>query len=183
MKNLILFFVAIIVVAFSMSGCSKGTAGPAGPKGPAGPDSIIYSSWITLSLTLNVDASNDSTYSQTLTVPAITSAVLDQGAIVSYIGIPGGGGNGDTLVVNSTDLFTYTGGGYLTQDLLPGVIDLYFNFDISQDGALYRYVIIPGTILSTSVFNQYTKAQIKKLDYSTVTKLLNTAKAQSSTTN
>jgi hypothetical protein len=180
MKNLILFS-AVVIIIFSVSSCSKGTNGARGPAGPAGPDSIIYSSWITLALTLSVDANNDSSYSQTITAAAITSTVLDQGAVVSYVGIPGAGANGDTLVINGADLYTYTGGGYLTQDMLPGTIDLYFNFDITSGGtsdALYRYVIIPGSILGSSVFQQYTQAQLRGMDYATIKKLISAATAQ-----
>ncbi|SRR5579871_446887 len=179
MKNLIPLFAAIIVVSLSIAGCSKGDRGPAGPAGPAGPDSIFYSAWASLQMPLNT---NDSLYEETITASALTSTFLDNGALLSYVAIPPAtSGLADTLVINSSDLFTYTGGAYLTQDLLPGQIELYSNLNLTGLGAAYRYVLVPGTILSTSVFKQYTKEQIKKMDYSTLTKLANTAKTQSST--
>jgi hypothetical protein len=180
MKNLILITAVIAFVAFSVSGCSKGTAGPAGPAGAAGPDSIIYSAWIGLDMTVqNTDSLGDTTYYEAITANSLTSAFLDNGVVISYIGVPGGAANGDTLVINSTDVYTYTGGGYLTQDLIPGEIELYSNFNL--DGILYRYVLVPGDILATNVFKQYTAAQLKAVDFTTLSQLLNTAKAKAAT--
>ncbi|HEY4875815.1 MAG TPA: hypothetical protein VIH86_09605 [Puia sp.] len=182
MKNLISFSLAIAVIAFSISGCSKGSAGPAGPAGPSGSDSVLHSAWIQLSMTQTIDANSDTFYDQSITATSITASVISNDVIVSYIGIPGSGPNGasgsDTLAINVSDVYTYTGGGYLTQDLLPGLIELYSNFDLS--GQLYRYVIVPSSVLTSSIFKQYTKAQIRALDFTTLTKLVNTANAKAS---
>jgi hypothetical protein len=182
MKNLISFSLAITVIIFSMSGCSKGSTGPAGPAGPSGSDSVLHSAWIQLSMLQNVDANSDTFYQQSITAASITADVISNDVIVSYIGIPGSGPNGaagsDTLVVNASDLYTYTGGGYLTQDLLPGLIELYSNIDLTQ--VLYRYVIVPSSVLTTSTFKQYTKEQIRGMDFTTLSKLVNTANAKTS---
>jgi hypothetical protein len=175
MKKIIPFLAVLAVVAIFIAGCSKGSAGPAGP---AGPDNIAYSAWIPVSLTQNVDNNNDTTYTQSITVSALTSSILDNGAVLSYIGIPGSGTSGtDTSVFSISEASTYFGA--LTQVLSVGEIDLLSLVDYS--GVLYRYVIIPGSMLTTSTFKQYTKAQLQKMDYSTITKLVNTAKAQSTT--
>lgn len=182
MKNLISFSLAITVIAFSISGCSKGSAGPAGPAGPSGSDSVLHSAWIQLSMDQNVDANSDTFYTQTITAASLTGSVISTDVVVSYIGVPGSGPNGttgtDTLVVNVSDVYTLTGGGYITQDLLPGIIELLSNFDLS--GNLYRYVIVPSSVLTTSTFKQYTKDQIRAMDFTTLSKLVNTANAKTS---
>ncbi|HLY70947.1 MAG TPA: hypothetical protein VKR53_14540 [Puia sp.] len=182
MKNLISFFLAIPIITFSISGCSKGSAGPAGPAGPAGSDSVLHSAWVALSMTQNVDTSNDTFYTQTINAASLTANVISTDVIVSYIGVPGSGPNGttgnDTLVVNVSDVYTLSGGGYITQDLLPGIIELLANFDLSGD--LYRYVIVPSSTLTTSTFKQYTKEQIRAMDFVTLSKLVNTANAKAS---
>ncbi|HSZ86329.1 MAG TPA: hypothetical protein VK787_09875, partial [Puia sp.] len=110
MKNLISFSLVITVIAFSMSGCSKGSAGPAGPAGPSGSDSVLHSAWITLSMDQNVDANSDTFYTQTITAASLTASVISTDVVVSYIGVPGSGPNGttgnDTLVVNVSDVYT-----------------------------------------------------------------------------
>jgi hypothetical protein len=175
MKKSIAFSLAITLIVFLMTGCSKGSQGPAGPAGASGSDSVLHSAWITLSMTQNVDANSDTFYTQTITASALTSSVLSSDVVVSYVGVPGSGPNGttgtDTLVVNVSDVYTLTGGGYITQDLLPGIIELTSNFDLS--GNLYRYVVIPSSVLTTSIFKQYTKDQIRSMDFNTITKLIN----------
>jgi hypothetical protein len=182
MKNLLLSSLVVALIVVSVSSCSKGDRGPAGPAGASGSDSVIHSAWITLSMTQNTDGAGDTSYSQSINAASITESVISNAVIVSYIGLPDSGPNGttgtDTLIINASDVYTYTGGGYLTQDILPGLIELYSNFDLS--GILYRYVIVPSAVLASSEFKQYTPAQIKAMDYATVTKLLNAANAEKS---
>ncbi|HLK30719.1 MAG TPA: hypothetical protein VKT28_19230 [Puia sp.] len=174
MKKLKLVAVAIIGMAFvSIVSCKKGDTGPAGARGPAGPDSVIYSSWIVLNAPFN---STDSAYEQTISAPALTQSTLSTAVILSYIGVPGAGTNGtDTAVINVSDAFTFFQGAYITQNLLPGEIDLFSNVDFTQIGALYRYVIVPGTILAgNSILKGYTKEQLRSVDFVTLSKALNT---------
>jgi hypothetical protein len=181
MKNLMLFFVSVTILAFSISGCSKGTAGPAGPAGragPAGPDSIIYSQWIVLSMSVQVDSLNDSLWSQTIAATSLTSAIIDNGAVLSYIGIPGSGTSGtDTAVFSISEASTYFGS--VTQNFFVGEIDLFSLINYSQ--SLYRYVLIPGNILTSSIFKQYSKAQLRGMDLNTIKKLLATASSMKTT--
>ena len=83
----------------------------------------------TLSMTQNTDGAGDTSYSQSINAASITESVISNAVIVSYIGLPDSGPNGttgtDTLIINASDVYTYTGGGYLTQDILPGLIELY----------------------------------------------------------
>lgn len=176
MKKLKLLVLVAAGIAFALGSCSKGTTGPAGPKGSAGPDSIIYSSWITLAMTIQGTQANssggiDTFYNQTITASKLTSAFLDQGVVLSYIGVPGAATNGtDTAIYTIADASTYY--GLFTQRFSPGEIDLFsLNFDYS--GALYRYVLIPGSIAAgNSILKGYTKEQLKGIDYATLTKAL-----------
>jgi hypothetical protein len=175
MKKLISFSLVIGVLAFSISGCSKGSAGPAGPAGPAGAsgtDSIIYSSWITLNTPLNT---TDSLYEEAITANALTSAAISSGVVESYVGFENGG---DTAVFNIYDPQLQSISGLFSQILFVGEIDIAATGDYTSD--LYRYIIVPGSILTTSTFKQYTKEQIKTMSYSTVTKLLKEATAKTS---
>jgi hypothetical protein len=181
MKNLISFSLAITVLAFSISGCSKGSAGPAGPAGPSGSDSVLHSAWITLGMDQNVNGT-DTFYTQTITAASLTASAISNDVVVSYLGLPGSGPNGttgtDTLVVNMSDASVYFGVA-ITQDLLPGIIELYSNSDAS--GLVYRYVIVPSSALTTSIFKQYTKTQIRAMDFATLSKLVSAANTKTST--
>jgi hypothetical protein len=183
MKKLKLFLFVFIGLAFvTIVGCSKSTTGPkgdtgpAGPAGPAGAGTVTYSAWTTLAMTIaNTQANSsggiDTFYTQTITAPAITSAIIDQGVILAYIGIPGGATNGtDTAIFSISEASTFY--GLFTQQFSPGEIDL-FSLDFDYSGALYRYVIIPGSIAAgNSILKGYTKEQLKAIDYATLKKAL-----------
>ena len=163
MKNLKLFSILCAFAALLVIGCSKGSTGPAGPAGNA---NVLHSAWVTLATTYNP---SDSDYEEALTASAITSAIVDSGVVLSYIGYPGGAPNGtDTAVFTLSDASTYFGPA--TVEFYVGGIYIYSLSDYT--GLLYRYVIIPGSVLTNSAFKQYTKAQIKTMSYSTVQKLL-----------
>lgn len=179
MKNLKLFSILCMFVAVAVIGCKKGDTGPAGPAGASGSDSVMHSAWVVLNMPFN---STDSAYEQTITASALTQNILSTGVILSYIGVPGSGTNGtDTAVINISDLNTYFQGAYITQDLIPGSIELFANEDFSQISALYRYVIIPSSVV-TNGYNGtvYTKAQLKAMTYAQVQK---TFGIKASTTN
>jgi hypothetical protein len=166
MKNLKLFSILAAFVAFMVIGCSKGNTGPAGPAGNA---NVLHSAWITLSTTFNA---TDSDYEESLTASAITSAIIDSGVVLSYLGIPGGAPNGtDTAVFSISEASTLI--SPISQELYVGGIYIYALSDYT--GYLYRYVIIPGSVLTTGAFKQYTKAQIKTMSYSTIQKLIGTS--------
>ena len=120
---------------------------------------------------------HDTSYSNRhITASALTQSVLSTGVVLSYIGIPGSGTNGtDTAVINISDLNTYFQGAYITQDLIPGEIELYANVDFSQLSALFRYVIIPSSVVTNGVGGTvYTKAQLKAMTYADVQKTFGT---------
>jgi len=179
MKKLRLLAVLFAGIAFAIVSCSKsstGAKGDTGATGAAGPDSVIYSSWTTLAMTIsdtqtNANGGIDTFYTQTITAPKLTSAFIDKGVVFSYIGVPGAATNGtDTAIYTIADASTYF--GLFTQQFSPGEIDLFsLNFDYS--GALYRYVLVPGSIAAgNSILKGYTKEQLKAIDYATLTKAL-----------
>src|SRR5579862_5208661 len=184
MKNLKLLLVGCLAISVAMISCSKGPAGPAGATGATGAagangsngtngtngtDSVLHSPWITLTTTVDTFTNNgspDSIFLDTLTTPAITQTVLDSGVILSYIQNLF---NNDGSIVNVLDY-----AGYMEVDYVLGQIRIQVLSDVS--GAQFRYVIIPGAILTQSAsFKNYTKQQIKAMDYSTASRLLQEA--------
>lgn len=181
MKKLKLLAVVFAGLSFAVASCKKGDTGPAGAKGaagPAGPDSVYHSAWIQLSMdTLgtqtNSNGSIDTVYGQSITASIITQKIIDSGVVLSYI---------QNLFTNDgsiVDVSNY-GGGYLDVAYNVGTINITSFFgDLS--GASFRYVVIPGSVLTTnSVLKGLTKDQLKAIDYSTLTKALNLSSSKAS---
>jgi hypothetical protein len=167
MKNLKLLSVLSAVILLATVSCSKsGSTGPAGPKGPAGPDSVLHSAWISLVTPLS---SNDSLYEQVITASGLTSAILDNGVVLSYIGFPGSGTSGtDTAVFSLSEASNLV--APISQALYVGEIDLFALSDYT--GALYRYVLIPGTIVTNGIDGKkYTKQQLQTMTYANAQKI------------
>ncbi|MFI5153483.1 MAG: hypothetical protein ACHQET_09130 [Chitinophagales bacterium] len=165
MKNLKLFSLLFGVIAISVIGCSKGSAGPAGPPGAPGAGQVTYSSWITLNMTQNVDANNDTFYTQTIAAPAITQKILDSGIVITYLSIID---NNNVLnVVNASAYF-------LSEIFTPGQIDLTSLSDFST--FQYRYAVIPGSIQGNKIISGpaagLTKQQLQTMSYEAVRKML-----------
>jgi hypothetical protein len=176
MKKLKLLAFVFAGFAFAMVSCSKGTTGPKGATGPAGPGTVTYSDWTTLAMTIQGTQADsgggiDTFYTQIINAPSITSAIIDQGVILAYIGVPGGASNGtDTAIFSISEASTYY--GLFTQRFSPGEIDL-FSEDFDYSGALYRYVLIPGSVAAgNSILKGYSKEQLKAIDYATLSKAL-----------
>jgi hypothetical protein len=184
MKILKLVLVAFLIVSAAIVSCSKGSAGPAGetgatgatgaagaqgPAGANGIDTVYYSAWTTLTTTLDTFTTNgvpDTLYVDTLQTPAITQGVLDSGVILSYVQ---NYFNNDSSILN-----TLSYAGFQDVHYLVGEISIDAPFDVT--GAKFRYVVIPGNILTQSAtFKNYTKQQIKTMDFATATRLLNQA--------
>ena len=136
------------------------------PKGAAGPDSVLHSVWITL----NTPLTSDSLYEQAITATALTSRIIDSGVVLSYLGFPGSGTSGtDTAVFSISEASTYY--GPITQELFVGEIDLLALSDFT--GVLYRYVLIPGSIVTNGIDGKkYTKQQLQTMSYADVQKIL-----------
>lgn len=174
MRNLTLLTVLAIIGVGSvmMTGCSKGNTGPAGP---AGPDSVQYSGWTTLAMTyVGPDQSGDSTFQQTITAKSITSAILNQGAVIGYLLFPDPG-TGDSSVVNASLA--------VDEFFNVGSIDIVSD-GVDYSGASYRYVVIPAKITTSSIsgtLQTFTASQLKAMDYKTLTKALGIPAKGSST--
>jgi len=168
MKKLKLFFVIIAGVGFVVLGCSKGSTGPAGPKGPAGPDSVMHSAWITLAPAF---VAADTAYEQTITAPAITQSIINNGIILTYLDVGGSGNN---------QIFPTSAVGFaLTETYRVGAIDLFAASNYSGLG--FRYVLVPGTISINKIISGpakgLTKQQLLQMSYEDVENLLGNSKS------
>lgn len=164
MKNLKRCLLAALTIGFFMTmSCKKGDTGPAGP---AGPDSVMYSNWITLSMTGDVDQSTgDSIYYQSITAASITSKVLNQGSVIGYLMLYAPL-SGDSSIVNGALPFQ--------EYFSVGKIEI-LSYSGDWSGAKYRYVIIPAKVTvngGDGSVQTYTREQMKSMDYSTLTSLL-----------
>jgi hypothetical protein len=176
-----LLFALVASFALIMTACSKtgpagaagatGATGATGPQGPSGTDSGMYSAWIPISMTMTLDTVGDTAWVDTVSASALTGFVLDQYVVVGYIQSVDAAG--DTTIVNAASLLDETFG--------TGYIELYSDapgIDATQGynytGYNYRYMIIPADIQITSssgVKVTYTRAQLEKMDYPTLTAL------------
>jgi len=156
---------ALSAIYIAMTGCKKGDTGP---QGPAGPDSVSYSKWTALAMT-DKGRDKDTTsptygleiYEQIIAAPAITSAIINKGMILTYM--QSKDAHGDTIVVNAENL--------LSEVFHIGKIDAQ-SAGVNYSGINFRYVVIPGNILTTK-YAGLTPQQIKSMNYLTITKDLN----------
>lgn len=134
-------------------------------------DTVLYSNWIPLNLVLTGNVA-DSDYEQKINASALTASVLSKGLVLVYANEAGSGG---TYINYVSDFGIYptfsTGAIYLDSYGTDG-------YDLSQNTIVdsVRYVIIPGSISTTSAggsLQTYTPAQLKQMDYGTLTKTLN----------
>jgi hypothetical protein len=166
-KKIKLLSLAGLVAVIALASCSKGSngaTGATGATGPAGPDSVLHSAWIALAMTLSV-SSGDSTYTQNISASAITQNILDSGMVISYLEVIDN--NGNSLVENAASI--------LEVEYVVGAINV-FGYGTYGDysGYGFRYVIIPGTILTNSVLKGMSKAQIQNLSYDKLNAIVGT---------
>jgi len=155
---------------------ATGPAGPIGPQGPAGSANVIYSSWQTpnnwrdtvLSGLTNCKVDN-------VTATSITSAVLDQGAILAYVKNTFGNNDGPFPL----PYIYQTGFGVqVTLSYLPAVGKMFYTqFTSDNSGSViassrqYRWIVIPGAVAGGRYANGaqsyagYTKEQLKTMSY------------------
>ena len=155
----------ILVGLFFVGGCSKSSN-----NNSSGKDSIYYSPWQSLSMS-PTDA-GDTIYAGNITAPSITAAVVSHGAVVTYLGAPGYPNTGDTAAESAVDFGLYT-------TLIPGNIQLSsygLDNDLSTNnsGFLFRYVVIPGTVLASTSLGSFTQQQLSKMSFTELQKAANT---------
>lgn len=131
---------------------------------------MLYSNWIPMNLVLQQPTS-DSIYEQKLTATALTASVLNKGAVNIYLNYSGSHGTQIALPSDAGIYPTFTTGAiYLDAYGGNGALmatNTYFDS--------VRYVIIPGKVSTTSAngsVQTYTPAQLKQMDYSTLTRVL-----------
>jgi len=166
LKFLILTATVSVIMILTMVSCKKTTTNTTVIK-----DSIYYSPWVDLSMAFS---STDSAWEQTITASGLTQSVLSTGAVIGYVGIITA--TADTAAEAASDYFAT---GY---DI--GQIEIFSNADYSTTttGFLYRYVIIPGTVLESTSLAKLTKTQLQHLSFTDVQKAVSgTTTAQGAT--
>ena len=156
----------VSVIVLSMVSCKKTTTNTTVIK-----DSIYYSPWMNMSMAFN---STDSAWEETISASGLTQSVLSTGAVIGYVGIITA--TADTAAEASSDYFST---GY---DI--GQIEFFSLLDYSTatTGFLYRYVIIPGTVLESTSLAKLTKTQLQHLSFTDVQKAVSgTTAAQGAT--
>jgi hypothetical protein len=110
----------------------------------------------------------DSLYYQDFSASKITQSVLSTGAVIGYIGVPSSPNAGDTSI---TELY-YWGAAEI---LSPGSLEVDASgYQNDLSGLLYRYVVIPGSILTTTALHNLTQQQLQKMNFSDLQKAANT---------
>jgi hypothetical protein len=170
-KLKIVLLAAMAVSFVAMVSCSKSNNNGNGGSTSGSKDSVLYSNWIPLHLVLT-GAAADSDYEQKITASALTSSVLSKGLVLVYANEAGSGGQ----YVNYVSDF----GIYPTFGPQAIYLDAYgtYGYQISLNSVVdsVRYVIIPGNVSTTSVsggLQTYTPSQLKQLDYSSLSQILN----------
>ena len=130
-------------------------------------------------MTMSIDATTgDTNYIQQITAPAITASIISKGAVLGYFGYPSQ--SGDTAMFDEAEL-----GYYASVTYAPGTIEVegYNGVDLSyaQGGFLFKYVVVPGNILTTT-FKGMTQQQLNKMSFSDVQKAINASKQASGNT-
>ena len=167
MKTSICYVLLIALPLFIISCSKEGPAGPAGPAGPqgtagaagpagpagaagaAGTANVIYSTWLDVPFTYNVDPANpgDTVWSADLNVPKLTAAILNSGDVKVYFNF----GTSATPDVNPLPLLSpFLGYNLEIYSLSIQNITFLSNFNASFRGTganksyQFRYILIPG---------------------------------------
>ncbi|GGB12069.1 hypothetical protein [Puia dinghuensis] len=149
--------VVSIVSLISVGGCTKNTTYQT-------KDSVYYSGWMTLSMT---GTNHDSLWYEDIAAKSVTASVLRSGAVLGYVG---SASSGDTTALSASEY------GF-SQILNVGNIELQY-YLTDQSGLLYRYVVIPGNVLTTT-FKNFSQDQLKRMSFTDVQKAINTQGASS----
>jgi hypothetical protein len=157
----------VSVTVLSMVSCKKTTTNNTVVK-----DSIYYSPWI--AMTMQFDAT-DSVYLESFTNSKLTASVVSSGAVLTYYGYPSG--TGDTVVLDQSTmaLYTFSQVAFSVDSIevqTPYPYDL--TYSASQGaGYLFRYVIIPANVLSSTAYKNLSRDQLNHLSFTDVSKTLN----------
>ena len=162
-----------------------GPTGPTGPQGPAGTANVIYSSWLAQGnwADTNISIPLNGIVSRSIrTAPGITSAIINQGVVLTYWNFGG-------TSVHQLPTFSSVSGSALTLNSILDVGKVIFyianlntgNASGQSAGGQFRYIIIPGGV-SGGRFTEkvaeikgitYTESQLRAMPYQQVCVLLN----------
>lgn len=156
-KFKIFFLTATVAGIISMIGCTKNNTTTVYTK-----DSVFTSNWTTLAM--DSSSATNGAWEQTISAPAVTASILDNGVVLGYGAYVSSGT--DTVVEQAIEFDLY-------QTFSVGSIFLQAGFDNS--GLFYRYVIVPGSVLAGT---KMTPQELKSMTYTEVTKLLSTTAKQ-----
>ncbi len=133
-------------------------------------DSIYYSSWTPFSMQFDA---TDSIYYEDFNNNAITADIVSHGAVLCYYGYPNSAG--DTVVLDASAFAAFL---YVQQSVTVGQleIDAPYPNDLTYSasaGYLFRYVIIPGNVLSNTSLGNFSQQQLSRMSFTDVNKALN----------
>jgi len=134
-------------------------------------DSVFYSPWMALSMQGFIDNNGDTVYLQDFVTKHLDPSLLTKSLVIGYLGYPNPSGN-DTIAQNSSEFSPTFQQIFLTDTV--EVSSLNYDFSTVNSGYYYRYVIVPGNVLSTTSIRNYSEADLKKISYPDLTRALNT---------
>jgi hypothetical protein len=172
-RKLKIFFLAVTVIGFaSLSGGCKKTYTTVVES----QDTVSSSGWQNIALSIVTDNQGDTALQQTFTNSAVTQAIITDGVVLGYIGIPVSATDTAASLASEYGLYTTFQVGSVIIDSYEGDDGGAGDLSTSQTGYLFKYVIVPGSVLAT---NNLTKQQAKSMSYTAILKLLSTAKTSS----
>ena len=158
-KLKILSLVILIAGSFFLSvGCSKSNSN----NSSSTKDSVLYSAWKPFSLTYEgLNSNSDSIYDQVAVAAPITQSVLDKGSVLVYVS----NGSGSYALASDAGFSVVLSVGQIYLSTFGAVSSSY----------TWRYVVIPGTIATTTAsgsLQTYTPSQLKTMSYAAVSSIL-----------
>ncbi len=156
----------VFVIVFSMVSCKKTTTNTTVVK-----DSIYYSPWIAMNMQFDA---TDSIYYETFTNSKLTASVISSGAVLTYYGYPTG--TGDTVIFDQSTMALYTVAQVaFTPDSI--FVQTQYPYDLTYSasqgtGYLFRYVIVPGNVLSSTAYKNLSREQLNHLSFTDVSSAL-----------
>lgn len=160
----------------------QGPVGPQGPAGPAGTANVIYSSWMSFgSNWVDTNMVNIGDAKRAIQpAPSITTAILDNGAILAYMAF-----TGNVPFYPLPRMNTQIAGGvvYNFHPAVGKMIYYYTTFTgtnpgfILNSGYSFRYVLIPGSIsggrMASGPAAGYSLDELKAMPYEKVARIFN----------
>lgn len=133
-----------------------GPAGPTGPKGDTGVANVIYSAWLDVPFTAEVDQGDTLGFNATINATKLTAAILNNGDVKVYVNL----GTTANPAVAPLPLDALLFGVLISPYFQVGKINLIASENVStqtvaggQKTLQYRYILIPGGTASGRMMN------------------------------